>query len=85
MPWNEVETGAFEAHAKMYGTGGYLEQAKAALSAGTIAAFLKDLLDKLGPIIGPIIVNYLLGLLHLPGIPSGLPSNVPATTTTITV
>lgn len=85
MPWNETETSAVEAHAKVFGTGGYLEQAQAALSAGTIAAFLKDLLDKLGPIIGPIIVNYLLGLLHLPGIPSVLPTNVPTTTTTIHV
>lgn len=63
-----------KAHNRVFGSGGLLEQAQAALGGGTIATFFQNLLDQLGPIIGPIIINYLLGLLHLPGIPTTVPT-----------
>lgn len=69
------------AHARVFGASGYLEQARAALGNGQIGQFIQNLLNTLGPIVGPIIVNYLLSLLHLPGLPpiSGAPTGTAGT------
>lgn len=64
MPTAEEHVFAAEKATKaVFAPGGTLQQAQQAQAAGGLMAFLQSLLAQLGPIIGPMIISLIQGLL----------------------
>jgi hypothetical protein len=71
---------------QVYDKNGLFDQAQQAkaIGDGAFGGFLKQLLSQYGPLIGPILISLLGGLLHLPVVPVApiIPPVVPPTPTT---